>query len=72
MLSAERHYVNEFLKHQQASYRPRHNAEKEGLQSLLTEISHQVCLDDATKRSMKQGGNFLREQVLQCRRKHAT
>ncbi|KFY93956.1 hypothetical protein V500_03467 [Pseudogymnoascus sp. VKM F-4518 (FW-2643)] len=63
VLSAERHYVNEFLNHQQATYRPRNNTEKADPQRSLTEIPHQVCLDDATKRSMKEGGTFLREQI---------
>jgi hypothetical protein len=62
--SAERHYVNEFLKHQQATYRPRNNSESAGQQRSLTEFPRQICLDDSTKRLLKQEGHFLREQVL--------
>jgi hypothetical protein len=61
---AERHYVNEFQRHQQTTYRPSNNSDSPGRQRLLTEVPRQLCLDDLKKRLLRSEGQLLREQVL--------
>lgn len=64
---AERHYVNEFQKHQQTTYTPSNNSDSPGRQRLLTEVPRQLCLDDSKKRLLRSEGQLLREQVLPTR-----